>query len=112
MISTETSFYNTIHESGEKLRESIRKAQTQEDKILAFFKSFPEKSFTPFDIQYVGVFDNSVPLTSIRRAMTNLEKKNFLEKTQEQREGGFGKANYCWRLSEPKEKKFFQEKLF
>ena len=108
-----TTFYNTIHESGDKLRESIQKAETQEEKVHAFFKSFPDNSFTPFDIMYVGIFDDNVPITSIRRAITNLEKKDILEKTTEQREGGYGKVNYCWKLKKPKTPPVFvQEKLF
>lgn len=112
MISTETHFYNTIHENGDQLRESMRKAKTQEDKVEAFFKAFPDKSFTPFDIQYLGIFDDNVPITSIRRAITNLEKRNVLEKTVEKREGGYGKDNYCWKLYIPKSSDYVQGNLF
>jgi hypothetical protein len=107
------TFYNTIHEDQAQLRESIRKAKTQEDKVEVFFKANPEKSFTPFDIQYLGIFDDNVPITSIRRAITNLEKRGVLKKTMEQREGGYGKVNYCWKLYVPKEpKQYVQVKLF
>lgn len=112
MVSKETYFYNTIRENGDVLRESIRKAKTQEEKIEAFFRSYPDKSFTPFDIMYAGVFDNDVPITSIRRAITNLEKRNVLEKTVEKREGAYGKDNYCWKLYVPKSTGYVQGNLF
>lgn len=98
-------FYNTIHESGKQLSDSIKQATTQEEKVLRFFKTNPKKLFTPFDIKYVGLFEDNVPLTSIRRAITNLEGKGLLEKTEEKREGGYGKYNYCWKLFVPKKKK-------
>lgn len=107
-----TPFYNTIHEDSETLRESIRNAKSQEEKIELFFRATPDKLFTPFDIQYLGVFDNNVPITSIRRAMTNLSEKGVLEKTGNKREGGYGKDNYCWRLNVPKKKDYVQGDLF
>ena len=43
-----------------------------------------------------GLMDNNTPLTSIRRAITNLEKKGKLEKTDIQKEGMYGKKTFCW----------------
>lgn len=98
-------FYNTIHESGRQLSDSIKKAANQKEKVLRFFKKHPKKLFTPFDIKYLGLFEDNVPLTSIRRAITTLEQDGLLEKTDEKREGGYGKSNYCWKLFVPKIKK-------
>jgi hypothetical protein len=39
-----------------------------------------------------------VPITSIRRAMTNLTDAGFLEKTDHKRKGPKGKAEYIWKV--------------
>jgi hypothetical protein len=66
------------------------------------FKTHPELSFTPVDVHY-NCFDESTPLTSVRRSITTLTKKGELQQTGEQREGLFGKKNYTWKLNAPKE---------
>lgn len=112
-MTTTPHYYNTNHEEGEVLQQSVEKAKNQEDIVLDFFRKNPDKSFTPFDLQYNEVFDDSVPITSIRRAITNLCKKKLLEKTVEKREGCYGKDNYCWRLYVPKApKEYVQGNLF
>jgi len=103
------NYYNTTHQKGETLQEAIRNAKYQDDKVLAFFKFHPNKSFTPFDVHY-NVFEENTPLTSTRRSITNLTKSGKLEMTSEQREGAYGKANYTWRLSVSKTE--LQTKLF
>jgi predicted transcriptional regulator len=51
---------------------------------------------TPFDVQDdVG---HHVPITSIRRAITNLTQKGILIKSEVTKMGRHGKMNYCWEL--------------
>lgn len=92
-------FYNTIAESNHIEYNSIRRCQTQQDKILAYFRMNPSKEFTPFQVQreLSHEFVNT-PITSIRRAMTNLTEQGFLQKTNIQRKGAYNKKNYTWRL--------------
>lgn len=92
------SFYNTNSETGSELKSSINKSKHQEEIILAFFKKHPDKEFTPFEVQEAVGLDG-VPITSIRRAITNLTDDGRLEKTDTQRKGVYGKKNFCWRLS-------------
>lgn len=91
------SYYNTTNETGDTLKNSEQKAITQEDKILAFFEAHPLAMYQPFEIlKYC--FEDSVPVTSVRRAMTNLTHADKLTKTKTQKIGNYGKFNWCWRL--------------
>jgi len=76
---------------------------------MAFFKIFHDKSWTPSEV-WQNCFDESTPITSVRRSITNLEKRGELEQTKEQREGFYGKPNYTWRLAKPKE--YVQAQMF
>jgi hypothetical protein len=92
------SYYNTTSLIGGNLLKEIKSAKTQEDKITIFFKSRALSYLTPSDILR-AVFDSSTPLTSIRRALTNLTRDKVLVKTDKQKIGSFGKPVYCWRLN-------------
>jgi len=83
---------------------------SQQDKILLFFKANPNKSFTPFEVCQV-VFNNSCPVTSVRRSITNLEHSGELVKLKERRNGDYGVLNYLWKLK-PSEKLLVQASLF
>ena len=92
-----TNFHNTNNESGIELTVSKTKAKYQDEVILEYFKLHPDKDFTPFEVQEaLGLI--ATPITSIRRAMTNLTSANKLLKTDIQREGQYGKKNFCWKL--------------
>lgn len=90
-------FYNTTRETGEILTKSHKKARSQDEIILDFFRSNPLKEFTPFEVQEGSGLLNC-PATSIRRSITNLTKSGFLFKTENKKEGIYGKDNYCWKL--------------
>jgi len=88
------SFHNTIGESGQELKTSEKMCITQEQEILAFF----EKSRTLLSPFQVHAEFPQYPITSIRRAMTNLTKDGKLIKTDKMRQGAYGKLNYLWGL--------------
>ena len=87
------SYYNTTNEKGATLFDSERKAQSQEEKILTFFQTHLDQ-FSPTSIKRL-VLPNS-PLTSIRRAITNLTKAGKLKKTGIKVLGTYGKLEHCW----------------
>lgn len=95
-------FYNTTNLAGPKLKAREIKAGTQNAVILQWFRQHPGQLFTPFDI-IKHCFDGRgyfiAPITSIRRALTDLTKLGYLEKTDERRPGEYGDLNYCWRLA-------------
>lgn len=93
------SFFNTIELSGKDLAEAEANARNQEQRILYLFKFY--KSGTPS--QMSNRYDKrwpSVPITSIRRAITNLTENNYLEMTDQMYPGLYGKPEHSWQLKE------------
>lgn len=103
MTQTETieipnHFHNTNRESGTNLVKSEEKAKHQDEIVFDYFqKTFPYK-FSPEEIWKRAFDTNNVPLTSIRRAFTNLTNQNRLIKTTEQVTGIYGKKICLWKL--------------
>ena len=90
------SYYNTLSETGEDLKSSQVKAETQKHEILALFEYHSGALYTPFEVQCR--MNEISPITSIRRAMSNLTDEGKLEKTSIKKKGDYGKDNYTWRL--------------
>lgn len=81
------SYHNTNGLKGESLTNSEQKAQSQEEIILELFKS----KNTPLSASQVfKEYPSIIPITSVRRAISNLKKSNVLEKTKETRSGLYG----------------------
>jgi hypothetical protein len=87
-------YYNTTNLKGDELKKSQKKTISQESAIYDMFKK--QIWMTPSDAYYE--FDEKFPLTSIRRAFTNLTKRNKIEKTNEMGMGMYGKLEHCWKL--------------
>lgn len=112
-------FYNTINQSGTLLSKSRSDVEIQNDVIYSIFKESGKDNITPFEMESgCRLKGYGWPITSIRRAFTDLTTEGKLEKLdgQEgrlkvQRPGGHGKANYAWRLK-PKQTVSIQTKLF
>lgn len=68
------SYYNTTRATGQRLLEFHKKAETQEDKLYDFLVKRPYHWFTPESLRLL-VFSQKTPITSIRRALTNLNYK-------------------------------------
>ena len=95
------SYYNTTHVCGNKLAEYESKANHQELEVIAIFKMHkPGTELSPDEVHDYMVEENLIPLTSTRRAITTLTKKNVLEKTKTQRMGRYGRLTYCWKLKD------------
>ncbi len=92
------NFFNTIGSEGTDLKQYILKAKGQELKILTIFNSHPDY-LTPDMVHSLG-FDDSTPITSIRRAMSNLTDKGLLIKTERMVKGNYGKLTHCWRVKQ------------
>ncbi len=90
-------YYNTNNETGVTLSRSRRKARNQEETIFDFFNKYPSKEFTPFEVQIK--MNLMCPITSVRRAMSNLTKEHKLEKSTIQKRGKYGKLNHTWKLA-------------
>ncbi len=89
------TYFNTTGESGEELKRSRKAASTQQDLILAHFKQTGEQ-FSPSMI--LSALALNCPITSVRRAMTNLTASGELLKTPALVRGLYGKQEHLWAL--------------
>lgn len=91
------SFHNTIREEGTELARSERQASSQEERVLTFFQDRPWGGWSPFQIQRLVLPE--CPITSVRRAMTNLSNQGKLEKSNIMMLERYGKKNHYWHLA-------------
>ena len=92
-------YYNTNNETGIDLRESWTSNAKQDELILRIFMIAPNDSFTPDEIEEACQRCNkNWPITSIRRAISTLTKHGNLTKTNELREGKYGKKTHAWKF--------------
>lgn len=95
---TADSFYNTIHLPNEQLHIAEQDARSQQQIILDMFRRHPHAELTPFQVQ-VRCHLTGSPITSIRRAMTNLTKAGHLKKNGSKKQERYGQMNYTWSLN-------------
>ena len=100
------TYYNTTYITGPLLEEAEQAARTQEDRVMAYFEFVG--SSTPSEA-WTHVFRCSVPITSVRRAISDLTDEGVLIKTTKLREGAFGKPEHEWRIARPEDR---QQNLF
>ena len=100
-MNQQLSFHNTNAETGATLQASQEQACHQETVILRMFRDRPYAGWTPFEVhEFLMLFHNrDWPITSVRRAITNLTRDGDLVKTNIQRMGPYGKKNYVWRVN-------------
>lgn len=91
------TYFNTNNEVGPVLEESRKNTEEQEKIILNFFRDNAENVYSP-DMIWANLFSSPVPLTSIRRAITNLTNEGYLEKTTVMVMGSYGKRCHTWIL--------------
>lgn len=88
------TFFNTLFEKGTELKRSREKCGRQEAEIAALFTLHGQLSPSQAHQLYS---DKNTPLTSIRRAICVLAGKGFLEKTNCQIQGVYGKPESVWK---------------
>ena len=95
------SYYNTTRQKGEQLKVAWKKTKSQDDKVMEYF--YAHGNATPSEVWFHfikhenhGEILNAVPITSIRRSITNLTSDNMLSKTEKKREGVYGRPEYVW----------------
>ena len=94
------SYYNTTEETGSELAESHSKAKTQEQAILNCFKRSLEPLSPSKILIELELLGWSYPITSIRRAISDLTTEGKLIKTDSFVQGIYGKREHLWRLPE------------
>jgi len=91
------AFYNTTNETGEDLKEHRERAISQEEAIESLYRSNPDWAIGPWQVE--KLIEGEWPITSIRRAITNLTKRGVLVKTDHKRRGRHGRPEYMWQLN-------------
>lgn len=93
-------FHNTLFLLPGDHREEEKKNIGQNEKVLKFFQDSPNQDFTPTEV--FVLFGQQYPITSIRRAITDLTKAGDLEIVDGVRRQGLypGRrgTNGVWRL--------------
>lgn len=92
------AYFNTTHVRGQQLRAYQEAGEDQENIITLFFQNHPTSEWTPEDLQKYHPWFARTPLTSIRRAFTNLKNSGFIFKTAHQVKGMYGRPIYTWRI--------------
>ena len=90
------SHYNTTHESGATLRAYENAAKSLEKRIYEhMIVNSDVPRFSPTKLHEVF---NNVPITSIRRALTNLTKEGKCYKSDLMSNGSYGRPEHNWGL--------------
>ena len=98
-------FHNTNAEKGATLKESRKKAKSQDEMVLDYLRSHDQLGATPERVlRHFKIMEGlnesrwyNTPITSIRRSFSNLKKKGMIYKTGETIEGDFGKQVAIWK---------------
>ena len=96
------AFYETINQTDSALKESKKKTRKQEDLIYSLFVKRNRPLSPSMVLSQSGL---NCPITSIRRAMTDLTNLGKIVKTDRQVKGMYGKAEHLWELPDMKEPK-------
>jgi hypothetical protein len=98
------NYFNTTNLSGNTLAEYKLIAKNQEELILWLFRK--HKQLTP-SVAHT-LLQTAAPLTSTRRAISNLKSKNMLIKTEIKQDGLYGRPEYIYKLDpNPVQQKLF-----
>ena len=100
-------YHNTTNENGATLQESRKKAKTQDQTVLEYFKNHDQLGVTPERcLRHFKIMEklseskwHNTPVTSIRRSFSNLKNQGLIKKTELTIEGDFGKNVHVWKLA-------------
>lgn len=90
------TYYNTTNESGRTLAEYQRAAENQQEAIQMIFERF-QRPLTPSQVH--AVMSKDTPITSVRRAITNLTNEGILTKLNDKQMGVYGRPEHLWVLT-------------
>lgn len=91
------SHYNTTNLTGKEYETATKKTEFQCVVILRIFRN--GSKLTPFDIQKITIsMGYNYPITSIRRAITDLTNSGQLTKCDKFRDGEYGAKNHLWEI--------------
>lgn len=89
-------YHNTTSSIGAERARYEAAATSQDERVAALFRKHEPFGLTPS--QAHRALGTRAPITSIRRAITNLAAIGVLEKTDTQIKGPYGRPEYRWRV--------------
>ena len=97
------SYYNTTGQIGIALETEQNNAMNMDERIHLIFiaQSVNESMYLLTPHRVHEILTNAgynYPITSVRRSINTLTKRDVLRKTHLMKTGGYGKPNHCWRL--------------
>jgi Fe2+ or Zn2+ uptake regulation protein len=90
--------HKTEHFTSEQREQATGNAITQENEILKILNHPGRRYGASYLHEVIGLRRPSWPLTSIRRALTNLEKRGLVRKCEEVTVGAYGRNEHLWEL--------------
>ncbi len=95
-------YYNTTNENGSLLKVNTKQAENQTELTLSVFQTYPTYTFSADEVWHFLIDNEAIneqtPLTSIRRAITDLTNAGKIVKTNRKVLGSAGRKTYTWRL--------------
>jgi hypothetical protein len=95
-------YYNTTNENGSLLKANTKQAENQTTLTLSVFQTYPTYTFSADEVWQFLIDNEAIneqtPLTSIRRAITDLTNAGKIVKTNRKVLGSAGRKTYTWRL--------------
>jgi hypothetical protein len=95
-------YYNTTNENGSLLKTNTKQAENQTTLTLSVFQTYPTYTFSANEVWQFLIDNEAIneqtPLTSIRRAITDLTNEGKIVKTNRKVLGSAGRSTYTWRL--------------
>lgn len=107
-MSLQPAYHDSVGVHRVERGERERKANLQEQACLRWFRAHPDAAFSPEEV-WQAVLPHA-PLTSVRRALTNLTARAALEKLDRTTMGSYGHRTHVWGLARPSP--VVQERLF
>lgn len=96
----ETTYHNSTNLSQEELMKRVQRAGKQKDAVLLVFQTLRGQSFAASQVhRSFTKAGKSWPITSVRRAMTDLMNEGHLLKLDQTREGPYGDKEHKYTLN-------------
>jgi Fe2+ or Zn2+ uptake regulation protein len=92
------SYHNSTHARGTELAGYEKKARKQDEQVAELFRKHAPFPLSPSRVHRALGGESFGPLTSVRRAVTNLERAGVLEKLDRRMRGPYGRPEHLWRL--------------
>lgn len=91
-------YYNTTNMKGPELKSAQDKARTQEQDVYEILYLSNRPLGASEVMERLNHFNKRPPITSVRRAISNLKASGLVERAEHQIIGPYGRREYSWTL--------------